>query len=116
MIPTMGPEKNVCFELGALGVAEADSDIFGDRNRIAVVDPVYPVYVDSNVMAGHTGSADDSGTYEGLVYLPCTKSNGFVPEVVSSRVDLIYLCFPNMIFEMFILLLSKIDFAGVVQV
>jgi LL-diaminopimelate aminotransferase len=70
-------------------------DIFGDRNRIAVVDPVYPVYVDSNVMAGHTGPADDSGAYEGLVYLPCTKRNGFVPDVISSRVDLIYLCFPN---------------------
>jgi LL-diaminopimelate aminotransferase len=70
-------------------------DIFGDRNRIAVVDPVYPVYVDSNVMAGHTGPADDWGTYEGLVYLPCTKRNGFVPDVISSRVDLIYLCFPN---------------------
>jgi LL-diaminopimelate aminotransferase len=70
-------------------------DIFGDRNRIAVVDPVYPVYVDSNVMAGHTGPANDSGAYEGLVYLPCTKSNGFVPDVISSRVDLIYLCFPN---------------------
>ena len=70
-------------------------DIFGDRNRIAVVDPVYPVYVDSNVMAGHTGPADDSGAYEGLVYLPCTKRNGFVPDVISSCVDLIYLCFPN---------------------
>jgi LL-diaminopimelate aminotransferase len=70
-------------------------DIFGDRNRIAVVDPVYPVYVDSNVMAGHTGPADNSGAYEGLVYLPCTKRNGFVPDVISSRVDLIYLCFPN---------------------
>jgi len=70
-------------------------DIFGDRNRIAVVDPVYPVYVDSNVMAGHTGPADDSGAYEGLIYLPCTKRNGFVPDVIGSRVDLIYLCFPN---------------------
>ena len=47
----------------------------GDQNRIAVVDPVYPVYVDTNVMAGHTGPADEIGAYEGLVYLPCTKSN-----------------------------------------
>jgi LL-diaminopimelate aminotransferase len=70
-------------------------DIFGDENRIAVVDPVYPVYVDTNVMAGHTGSADQSGAYEGLVYLPCTKENGFVPDLPSEPVDLVYLCFPN---------------------
>jgi LL-diaminopimelate aminotransferase len=70
-------------------------DIFGHQNRIAVVDPVYPVYVDTNVMAGHTGSANGSGAYEGLVYLPCTKNNGFVPEPPGERVDLIYLCFPN---------------------
>jgi LL-diaminopimelate aminotransferase len=70
-------------------------DIFGDQNRIAVVDPVYPVYVDTNVMAGHTGPADLSGAYEGLVYLACTKENGFVPELPREHVDLIYLCFPN---------------------
>jgi LL-diaminopimelate aminotransferase len=70
-------------------------DIFGHQNRIAVVDPVYPVYVDTNVMAGHTGPANESGAYEGLVYLPSTKANGFVPEMPKERVDLIYLCFPN---------------------
>jgi LL-diaminopimelate aminotransferase len=70
-------------------------DIFGHQNRIAVVDPVYPVYVDTNVMAGHTGPADNSGAYQGLVYLPCTKENDFVPEIPKERVDLIYLCFPN---------------------
>jgi LL-diaminopimelate aminotransferase len=70
-------------------------DIFGHQNRIAVVDPVYPVYVDTNVMAGHTGPADKSGAYQGLVYLPCTKENNFVPEIPNERVDLIYLCFPN---------------------
>jgi LL-diaminopimelate aminotransferase len=70
-------------------------DIFGDQNRIAVVDPVYPVYVDTNVMAGHTGPANPAGAYEGLVYLPCTKDNSFVPEVPKEGVDLIYLCFPN---------------------
>jgi len=70
-------------------------DIFGHQNRIAVVDPVYPVYVDTNVMAGHTGPADPTGAYEGLIYLPCTKVNGFVPEIPSFKVDLIYLCFPN---------------------
>jgi LL-diaminopimelate aminotransferase len=70
-------------------------DIFGHQNRVAVVDPVYPVYVDTNVMAGHTGPPDKGGAYEGLLYLPCTKENGFVPEIPAQRVDLIYLCFPN---------------------
>ncbi|MGA1236409.1 MAG: LL-diaminopimelate aminotransferase [Limisphaerales bacterium] len=70
-------------------------DIFGHSNRIAVMDPVYPVYVDTNVMAGHTGPADNSGTYAGLVYLPCTADNGFVPAIPNEPVDLIYLCYPN---------------------
>lgn len=70
-------------------------DIFGHTNRIAVMDPVYPVYVDTNVMAGHTGPGGDNGLYEGLVYLPCTADNGFVPCVPSEKVDLIYLCYPN---------------------
>jgi LL-diaminopimelate aminotransferase len=70
-------------------------DVFGDNNVIAVVDPVYPVYVDTNVMAGHTGPADASGRYAGLVYLPVTADNDFVPELPSERVDLIYLCYPN---------------------
>jgi LL-diaminopimelate aminotransferase len=70
-------------------------DILGAGNRIAVMDPVYPVYVDTNVMAGHTGPADDSGAYAGLVYLPCTPANGFVAEPPSEPVDVVYLCFPN---------------------
>ncbi len=70
-------------------------DIFGHDNRIAVMDPVYPVYVDTNVMAGHTGEGADSGLYDGLVYLACTAENGFVPEVPEEKVDLIYLCYPN---------------------
>ncbi len=70
-------------------------DIFGDDNRIAVTDPVYPVYVDTNVMAGHTGEADGAGRYGGLIYLEANEANGFVPELPSERVDLIYLCFPN---------------------
>jgi LL-diaminopimelate aminotransferase len=70
-------------------------DIFGHQNRVAIVDPVYPVYVDTNVMAGHTGPADKNGAYEGLLYLPCTRDNGFVPEIPARRVDLVYLCFPN---------------------
>jgi LL-diaminopimelate aminotransferase len=70
-------------------------DIFGHENRIAVMDPVYPVYVDTNVMAGHTGPADPNGVYSGLVYLPCSPANGFVPEVPAEPVDLVYLCYPN---------------------
>lgn len=72
-------------------------DIFAERgaNRIAVGDPVYPVYVDTNVMAGHTGPALAEGGYEGLVYLPCTPENGFFPETPAQHVDIIYLCSPN---------------------
>ena len=70
-------------------------DILGPDNRIAVTDPVYPVYVDSNVMAGRTGDADGSGRYGGLTYLPITAANGFTAEIPSGKVDLIYLCFPN---------------------
>lgn len=70
-------------------------DIFGDDNTIAVTDPVYPVYVDTNVMAGHTGPANERGEYGGLVYLPITADNGFTAELPSQKVDLIYLCFPN---------------------
>jgi LL-diaminopimelate aminotransferase len=70
-------------------------DVLGDRNRIAVPDPVYPVYVDTNVMAGHTGPADKTGRYEGLIYLPCHAENGFVPSPPNEQADIVYLCFPN---------------------
>jgi len=70
-------------------------DIFGDSNKIAVTDPVYPVYVDTNVMAGHTGEANDRGEYAGLVYLPITAENNFTATLPSHPVDLVYLCFPN---------------------
>lgn len=70
-------------------------DILGTDNRIAVTDPVYPVYVDSNVMAGHTGDADGAGQYGGLTYLPISAANNFTAPLPTSPVDLIYLCFPN---------------------
>jgi len=70
-------------------------DILGDQNKVAVPDPVYPVYVDTNVMAGHTGAARKDGSYEGIVYLPCTAENNFVPDPPKEHVDLVYLCFPN---------------------
>lgn len=70
-------------------------DIFGDDNVIAVLDPVYPVYVDTNVMAGHTGSVDDQGRYDRLVYIPVTAESNFEPAIPTQHVDLIYLCYPN---------------------
>ena len=70
-------------------------DILGHQNKIAITDPVYPVYVDTNVMAGHTGAANKDGRYEGLVYLPCKAENGFVPEPPAAHADLVYLCFPE---------------------
>ena len=70
-------------------------DILGDQNKVAVPDPVYPVYVDTNVMAGHTGAARKDGSYEGIVYLPGTAANNFVPEAPKEHVDVVYLCFPN---------------------
>lgn len=70
-------------------------EIFGLENRVAVTDPVYPVYVDSNVMAGRTGPMNDQGRYQNLVYLPCTEENEFIPDLPQTEVNLIYLCFPN---------------------
>jgi LL-diaminopimelate aminotransferase len=70
-------------------------ELFGADNVVAVADPVYPVYVDTNVMAGRTGLAAGQGTYAGIVYMPATAENNFVPAHPSAKVDLIYLCFPN---------------------
>ena len=70
-------------------------DIFGKDNAIAVTDPVYPVYVDTNVMAGNNGPANKKGEFEGLVYLPITAENNFTAAIPTQKVDLIYLCFPN---------------------
>ncbi len=70
-------------------------DILGPGNRVAVLDPVYPVYVDTNVMAGQTGPADDTGQYDGLTYLSATADNEFSPDLPDRPVDVIYLCYPN---------------------
>jgi LL-diaminopimelate aminotransferase len=70
-------------------------EIFGIDNKIAVTDPVYTVYVDTNVMAGRTGEMGDDGMYEGLTYLKCNAENGFVPSLPEEPVDIIYLCYPN---------------------
>jgi LL-diaminopimelate aminotransferase len=70
-------------------------DIFAAEAVVALVDPVYPAYVDSNVMAGRTGGADASGRYAGLLYLPSTADNRFEPPLPDRPVDLVYLCYPN---------------------
>ncbi len=69
-------------------------EIFASDIRVAIPDPVYPVYLDTNVMAGRTGEYD-GGRYQGVTYLECTQKNGFVPQLAPEPVDLIYLCFPN---------------------
>ena len=70
-------------------------DIFDLSNKVAIGDPVYPVYNDTNVMIGRTGEANEKGYYEGIVYMPCTEANNFTPELPKEKVDIIYLCFPN---------------------
>lgn len=80
--------------------AKSDSgniqEIFGTENKVAVCDPVYPVYVDTNVMAGRTGEYNkERENFDGVIYMPCLESNGFLPELPKEEPDLIYLCFPN---------------------
>jgi LL-diaminopimelate aminotransferase len=70
-------------------------DVFALENRVAIGDPVYPVYNDTNVMVGRSGPADERGYYGGIVYLPCTEANGFFPAIPKERADIVYLCFPN---------------------
>jgi len=88
-------EDEVFVSDGAKSDTGNIQEIFGLDNLIAVTDPVYPVYVDSNVMAGRTGVIDSSGRIGKITYLPCTAENSFVPELPKNRVDMIYLCFPN---------------------
>ena len=70
-------------------------EVFGIDNVVAVTDPVYPVYIDTNVMAGRTGDFNETGKFEKIVYLSCNAENSFVPELPKERVDMIYLCYPN---------------------
>lgn len=71
-------------------------DIFAENNKVAITDPVYPVYLDTNVMSGRSGKFNDkTGTYEKIVYIPVNSENEFKPEIPKEKVDLIYLCFPN---------------------
>ncbi len=71
-------------------------DLFGVDNKVAITDPVYPVYLDTNIMSGRTGKYNEkTGKYEGIIYIPCTAENNFVPELPKEVPDMIYLCFPN---------------------
>jgi LL-diaminopimelate aminotransferase len=70
-------------------------EIFGGNNKIAVQDPVYPVYVDTSVMGGRTDKLNQNGYYEGLVYMPCNAENNFIPQIPKEKVDIIFLCYPN---------------------
>jgi LL-diaminopimelate aminotransferase len=96
-------ERNVELELDEFFVSDgAKSDsgniqtIFGTDSVVAVQDPAYPVYVDTNVMAGRTESFNTvTGQYTGIVYMSCHEDNGFFPELPSEKVDLVYLCSPN---------------------
>ena len=70
-------------------------EIFGNENKIAICDPVYPVYADTTVMSGKTGVCLPNGYYDGIIYMPCTKENGFIPDLPKETPDLIFLCYPN---------------------
>ena len=89
----ISPEE-IAISDGAKSDTANIQELFAGDLRIAIPDPVYPVYVDTNVMAGRTGAYRD-GRYAGLIYLDCTEDNQFIPDPPKSRVDLIYLCFPN---------------------
>ncbi len=70
-------------------------EIFGNDNKIAICDPVYPVYADTTVMSGKTGTIMENGYYDGIIYMPCTAENHFIPELPAEVPDLIFLCYPN---------------------
>ncbi len=91
---TMSPDEVFVSDGGKTDSANIQ-EIFAPDCVVAVADPVYPVYVDSNVMAGRGGAPDAQGRYAGLVYLPCSADTGFEPPLPDRHVDLIYLCYPN---------------------
>ncbi len=70
-------------------------DIFSVDNKVAICDPVYPVYIDTNVMSGRSGNKGEDGLFDNIIYMPCTEENNFIPELPKEKADVIYLCFPN---------------------
>src|SRR5258707_5358303 len=91
---TIAPDEVFVSDGGRSDCASLQ-EIFARDAVVALMDPVYPVYADSNVVAGRSGAADASGRYAGMVYLPCVAENAFQPALPERRVDLIYLCYPN---------------------
>lgn len=94
--------KGISFDTSEIFVSDGSKsdagnigDILCQDNIIAVTDPVYPVYVDTNVMGGRSGEIGEDGKWSKIVYIPCTKENNFVPQIPTEKVDIIYLCFPN---------------------
>lgn len=96
-------KRNVNIELDEIFISDGAKcdcgnivDIFGKDNKVAITDPVYPVYLDTNVMSGRSGNFNqDSGKYEEILYMSSTENNNFVPELPKEKVDIIYLCYPN---------------------
>lgn len=88
-------EDEIFISDGAKSDTGNIGDILSPDCRVAVTDPVYPVYVDTNVMAGRAGTLQPDGRWSNIEYLPCTTDNGFVPQLPSSSPDVIYLCYPN---------------------
>lgn len=88
-------EDEVFVSDGAKSDVANIQEIFGRDNTVAITDPVYPVYLDTNVMAGRTGELGGDGRFAGIVYLPCTAENGFKPALPTGKVDMVYLCVPN---------------------
>ncbi len=95
-------DNNVDISAGEIFVSDGSKcdtgniqEIFGGSNKIAICDPVYPVYADTTVMSGKTGACGENGYYDGIIYMPCTKENHFIPELPGETPDLIFLCYPN---------------------
>ncbi len=89
------PNDDIFISDGAKSDTGNIQDIFGLSNKIAICDPVYPVYADTTVMSGKTGACLENGYFENIIYMPCNKANGFIPDFPVEKPDLIFLCFPN---------------------
>ena len=94
--------RNIKFELDEIFISDgiaADignfSELFSENNKVAITDPIYPEYLDVNVISGRTGKINEDGKYEGVYYMPIIEENNFEPELPKEKVDFIYLCFPN---------------------
>jgi len=95
-------EKGVDINAGEIFISDGSKcdtgniqEIFGHDNKIGICDPVYPVYADTTVMAGKTGACQANGYYDGIIYMPCTEENGFIPDLPVEVPNLIFLCYPN---------------------